>query len=96
MSHLKFNDAGSDDFLRPISDQQSFHVTFWYSSLGTSAEVVLKKVPGTAHRGGLGPNSGPGLLAQSGPPNPVRNTLHHTINQWHILDIIISLFCYDK
>ncbi len=96
MSHCKLNDAGSDDFLRPISDQQSFHVTFRYSSLGTSAEVVLKKVPGTVPRDGLRPKSDPGLLAQSGPPNPVRNTLHHTTNQWHILDIIINLFCYDK
>ncbi len=27
-----------------------------------------------------------------GGPNPVRNTPHHTINEWHILDIIICLF----
>ncbi len=25
----KFNDAGSDDSLRPISDQQGLHITFW-------------------------------------------------------------------
>ncbi len=29
VSCRKFNDAGSDYFLRPISDQQSLHVTFW-------------------------------------------------------------------
>ncbi len=33
-------------------------------------------------RGGLGP--------KRGPPNPVRNTPHHTINEWHILDIVFS------
>ncbi len=33
-------------------------------------------------RGGLGP--------KSGPPNPVPNTPHHTINEWHILDIVFS------
>ncbi len=32
------------------------------------------------------------FLAQSGPPNPVHKTPHHTINEWHILDIIICLF----
>ncbi len=31
------------------------------------------------------------FLAQSGPPNLVRNIPHHTINEWHILDIISFL-----
>ncbi len=32
------------------------------------------------------------FFTQSSPPNPVCNTPHHTINNWHILNIIISLF----
>ncbi len=44
------------------------------------------------HRTALWPDAGADwgqkvvldFLAQSGPPNPVRNTPHHTINDWHI------------
>ncbi len=37
--------CNNDDSLRPISDQQSLHVTFWFQAIRTvtSAEVVLKK-----------------------------------------------------
>ncbi len=55
----------------------TFHMTP-HSIQQTHASIILKIIPWT--------------FSQSSPPNPVCNTPHHTINNWHILNIIISLF----
>ncbi len=62
-------------------------------TLWTSAQLLTPSSHHSSSQGRTGAKKvALDFLAQSGPPNPVRNTPHHTINEWHILDVIICLF----